>query len=243
MNYVDVFVAPIPATNKDDYIEMARAMSALFTDHGALRLVAAWGDDVPEGKLTSFPLAVQRQGDEVVAFSWIQWPSQAARSQGMAQARADARMQQITLPGDRQRIIFASFQTVVDEQLRAAAASEQKYLDAFVAAVATGKRAAYIQSAHDFMPIFQRHGALHTVEAWGDAVAPGKVTSFPQAVQLREDEAVVVSWVAWPTRAARNACMAAMMNDPEMQNMDMPFDGQRMIYGGFEVVVDSAAES
>ena len=243
MNYVDVFVAPIPAADKEAYIEMARAISALFIDHGALRLVAAWGDDVPEGKLTSFPLAVQCQGDEVVAFSWIQWPSKAARTQGMEQARCDKRMQQITLPGDRPRIIFGSFQIVVDEQLRAAAASEQKYLDGFAAAVATTKRDAYIQSAHNFMSVFQRHGALHTVEAWGDDIKPGKLTSFPQAVQLQDDEAVVVSWVAWPTRAERNACMEAMMKDPEMQNMDMPFDGQRMIYGGFEVVVDSAAES
>ena len=243
MNYVDVFVAPIPAADKEAYIKMAHAMSALFTDHGALRLVAAWGDDVPEGKLTSFPLAVQRQGDEVVAFSWIQWPSKAARTQGMEQARADERMQQITLPGDRKRIIFGSFQTVVDEQLRAAAPSEQKYLDGFVAAVATTKRDAYIQSAHNFKSVFQRHGALHTVEVWGDEVAPGKVTSFPRAVQLQNDENVVVSWVAWPTRAARNACMEAMMQDPEMENMDMPFDGQRMIYAGFEVVVDSAVGS
>ena len=241
MNYVDVFVAPIPVVAKEAYVEMARTMSALFTDHGALRLVAAWGDDVPTGKLTSFPLAVQRQGDEEVAFSWIQWPSRVARTQGMEKARADKRMQQIKLPGDRQRIIFGSFQTVVDEQLQDAAAFELKYLDGFVAAVATAKRDAYIQSAHDFMPLFQRYGALQTAELWADEVAAGKITSFPQAVQLQDDEAVVVSWVAWPTRAARNACMEAMMKDPEMQNMAMPFDGQRMIYGGFEVVVDSAA--
>ena len=240
MTYVDTYIAAVPAANKDAYIEMSSKMSELFSEYGVNRLVASWGDDVPEGELTSFPRALQRQGDEVVAFSWLLRPSKEVREQGVKKMRSDERMHKMSMPFDGKRIIFGGFKTIVDEQLQAGSISEQRYLDNFIAAVPQANKDAYIKSAHRFMPVFKRHGALHTSEAWGDDVPPGKLTSFPRAVQMQDDENVAVSWVAWPSRAARNACMEQMMNDPEMQNMDMPFDGKRVVYGGFEVIVDSA---
>ncbi len=111
------------------------------------------------------------------------------------------------------------------------------YVDGFVVPVPTAKKDAYRQVAHAAAQVFKKHGALTVVECWGDDVPPGKVTSFPMSVQLKEDETVVFSWITWPSRSARDTGMAAAMADPLLQKTDMPFDGQRMIYGGFESIV------
>ncbi|MEE2002568.1 DUF1428 domain-containing protein [Alkalimonas sp. NCh-2] len=117
MNYVDGFAAAIPAANKEQYIQHARAAAQVFKEHGALRLVECWGDDVPEGELTSFPKAVQCKEDEVVAFSWILWPSKEVRNSAMPKVMADPRLQQDTnpMPFDGKRLIYGGFQMVVDE--------------------------------------------------------------------------------------------------------------------------------
>jgi uncharacterized protein YbaA (DUF1428 family) len=110
------------------------------------------------------------------------------------------------------------------------------YVDGFVAAVPTANRAAYLEHVRVAAAIFQEHGALSLVECWGDDVPEGKLTSFPMAVQRRPDETVVFSWVSWASRAARDAGMKRVMEDPRMKGMQLPFDGKRMIYGGFEVL-------
>jgi uncharacterized protein YbaA (DUF1428 family) len=88
--------------------------------------------------------------------------------------------------------------------------------------------------------VFKEHGATRCVEAWGDDVPDGKVTSFPLAVQRKDDETVVFSWVEWPSKEARDAGWAKIMADPRMQPdaNPMPFDGQRLIYGGFQPIVE-----
>jgi uncharacterized protein YbaA (DUF1428 family) len=80
---------------------------------------------------------------------------------------------------------------------------------------------------------------LTVVECWGDDVPEGKLTSFPMAVQRKADETVVFSWIAWPDRAARDEGMKNAMADPRLQTAGsaMPFDGKRMIYGGFETIL------
>lgn len=87
--------------------------------------------------------------------------------------------------------------------------------------------------------IFKELGALKVVECWGDDVPDGEVTSFPMAVKCRDDETVVFSWLIWPSKQVRDAGMAKMMEDPRMQPdvNPMPFDGKRMIFGGFETIV------
>lgn len=72
MNYIDGFLAAVPAANKEAYVKHAANMAAIFKEYGALKSVEAWGEDVPEGKLTSFPMAVKREGGEVVVFSWVE---------------------------------------------------------------------------------------------------------------------------------------------------------------------------
>ena len=75
MNYIDGIVAAVPTANREAYRHHAEAAAAVFKEHGAIKVVECWGDDVPDGKLTSFPLAVQRKADETVVFAWIVWPS------------------------------------------------------------------------------------------------------------------------------------------------------------------------
>ena len=89
MSYVDGFVVAVPNANRDVYKKHAETAAVLFKEHGALQLVECWGDDVPEGKLTSFPMAVKCQEDETVVFSWILWPSRQARDDGMKKFMAD----------------------------------------------------------------------------------------------------------------------------------------------------------
>jgi uncharacterized protein YbaA (DUF1428 family) len=112
------------------------------------------------------------------------------------------------------------------------------YVDGFVVAVPTEKKDAYKKLALEAAGIFKEYGALNVVECWGDDVPEGKLTSFPMAVKLEPNETVVFSWVVWPTRDIRKSGMERFAADPRMQSSDMPFDGKRMIYGGFEVIVN-----
>ncbi len=114
------------------------------------------------------------------------------------------------------------------------------YVDGFVAAVKTDNRAAYLKHAQEVGQMFKEYGALSVVDCWGDDVPEGKLTSFPMAVKREPDETVAFGWVTWPSRAARDEAWAKLMADPRMAPgaMAMPFDGKRMIYGGFEVLQD-----
>ena len=114
------------------------------------------------------------------------------------------------------------------------------YVDGYLVPVKTAKREAYRKLAADAAVVFRDHGALAVVETWGDDVPEGKVTSFPMAVKLEPDETVVFSWIVWPSREARDAGNAAAMADARMQEPeDIPFNGQRMIFGGFEAIVEA----
>ena len=115
MNYIDGFVAAVPTANRDVYRRHAEIAAAVFKEHGALGVVECWGEDVPEGKLTSFPLAVQRKEDETVVFSWISWPSRSARDEGMKKAMADPRLQPDAnpMPFDGKRLIYGGFEVLL----------------------------------------------------------------------------------------------------------------------------------
>jgi uncharacterized protein YbaA (DUF1428 family) len=116
MAYIDGFVAAVPTANRDAYIKHAEAAAVVFKEHGALKVVECWGDDVPECKLTSFPMAVKRKDDETVVFSWITWPSRQVRDRAMEKVMADHRLQPDTnpMPFDGKRLIYGGFETVVD---------------------------------------------------------------------------------------------------------------------------------
>lgn len=113
MTYVQGFILAVPTANKEAYVEMARAAWPLFRDHGALETIECWGVDVPEGKLTSFPLAVQKQPDETVVFSWIIWPDKATADACAASMEADPRWQDMPdMCFDGQRMVWGFFEPV-----------------------------------------------------------------------------------------------------------------------------------
>lgn len=116
MAYVDGFVAAVPTANKETYREHARSAGEVFKEHGALSFVECWGDDVPDGEMTSFPMAVKCQEDETVVFAWITWPSRAARDQGMEKVMADPRLQPDVnpMPFDGKRLIYGGFESIVE---------------------------------------------------------------------------------------------------------------------------------
>jgi uncharacterized protein YbaA (DUF1428 family) len=115
------------------------------------------------------------------------------------------------------------------------------YVDGFVCAVQTENRQEYRQYATGTALVFKEHGALSFVEFWGDDVPDGKVTSFPMAVKCQPDETVVFSWIVWPSRQARDEGMKKVMQDPRIdpRTNPMPFDGARLIFGGFEMIVNA----
>lgn len=114
------------------------------------------------------------------------------------------------------------------------------YVDGFLLAVPKAKLQEYKEMASDAGAVWMEHGALSYVECVGDDVPYGEVTSFPRAVQATEDELVIFAWVTYQSRASRDQVVAKVMADPRMKcDMDkVPFDGKRMIFGGFEAIVE-----
>jgi uncharacterized protein YbaA (DUF1428 family) len=232
MSCIDGFVAAVPQENKQAYLNHAREALSLFKDHGATRMVENWGDDVPVGKVTDFHRLVQKKNAEAVLFSWVEWPSKDVRDAGMTALMADAQM-----PFDGQRMIFGGFSPIVEK----GSAKGASYTDGFVVPVPAANRDAYSRVASNAASVFEEYGALRVVEGWGDDVPNGKVTDFRRAVDAKDDETIVFSWIEWPSKKARDEAWPKLMADPRMQpNKDnMPFDGKRMIYGGFAAILDA----
>lgn len=112
------------------------------------------------------------------------------------------------------------------------------YIEGFVAAVPTANKDVYLKHSREAAAYFKKLGATRHVECWGDDVPKGEVTDFFGAVKARDDETVVFSWIEYPDKATRDAANKKMSEDPDMAGTDMPFDGKRMIWGGFTVLMD-----
>lgn len=115
------------------------------------------------------------------------------------------------------------------------------YISGMVAPVPNANRQAFLDHARQAAEHFKKHGALSIMDCWGDDVPDGETTSFPMAVKLEKDESVVFSWIVWPSKEAADTAFQAMMQDPAFspENNPMPFDGKRMIFGGFEPVFEA----
>lgn len=117
MSYIDGFVIPVPADKKEAFRKTAEMAAQVFKEHGALKVVECWGDDVPAGKHTDFRMAVKAEPGDNVVFSWIVWPSQAARDEGNRRAMEDPRLQPpaaADMPFDGKRMIFGGFELLLD---------------------------------------------------------------------------------------------------------------------------------
>ena len=240
MTFIEGFIVPVPQDNRDAYRKHASDAFPIFSDLGVRRLVEAWADDVPEGKVTDFRMAVDAKEDEQVVFSFFEYADRATRDSANQKMRTDPRMQEMgeTMPFDGKRMVMGGFESFVDE-----GSPGGTYIDGFVLAVPTGKREVYREMAQKAAEIFLEFGATRDVEAWGVDVPRGKVTDFYRAVQAREEEIVVFSFIEWPDKATRDEGWKKVMADERMKpdHDNMPFDGQRMFWGGFERIVDTSA--
>ena len=238
MTYVEGFIVAVPKANREEYRRHAADFMPLFREFGGTRHVEAWASDVPDGKVTDFRKAVQAKEEEDVVFSWFEYSSREARDAANAKIMTDPRMEAMTasMPFDGKRMIFGGFASILDRGSAGGA-----YVDGFVLPVPQGNRDAYLALAEKAGKNFKKHGALRLVEAWGDDIQDGKFTDFRRAVQAKDGENVVFSWIEWPDKPTRDAAWPKMMEDPDMQSDhgNMPFDGQRMFWGGFEVILDS----
>ena len=239
MTYVEGFVVAVPTANRQAYLEHATGAVAFLKEFGVARMVENWGDDVPAGTLNDFPKAVQATADETVVFSWFEYPDKATRDAASARMMTDPRMEAMaaSMPFDGSRMIYAGFQAEVEE----GSAARTGYVDGFILPVSPAKKDAYFAMARSASAAFRENGATRVVETWGDDVPTGQKTDFARAAHATGDEVVVYSWVEWPDKATRDAGMPKVMADPRMQPSpaDMPFDGKRMIYGGFTTILDA----
>lgn len=117
------------------------------------------------------------------------------------------------------------------------------YVDGFIVPVSPDKKDAYFTLSKLTSAMFREFGATRVVECWGNDLPDGKVTDFRRSVKAEGDENVVFSWVEWPSKQARDEGLAKFMADPRMaaNATPMPFDGKRMFWGGFDVVLDDGA--
>ncbi len=238
MTYFEGFVVAVPTDKKDEYRKHASDAAPIFKEFGVARMVENWGDDVPKGKLTDFQGAVQAKDDETVVFSWFEYPDKAARDAANEKMMADPRMQAMgaDMPFDGKRMIMGGFDAIVEE-----GSGRGGYTDGFVVPVPEDKTEAYRALASKMAKAFRQHGANRVIEALSDDVSKGKVTDFYRAVKAEDGEKIVFSFVEWPDKDIRDQAWAKIMADESLKpEGDMPFDGKRMFWGGFEPIIDTA---
>ncbi|MBS0541447.1 MAG: DUF1428 domain-containing protein, partial [Proteobacteria bacterium] len=176
--------------------------------------------------------------DEIVVFSWLEYPSKAVRDAATKKMMEDPRMKTIGegMPFDGKRMIYGGFEVM----FQAGKAGTAGYVDGMLLAVPTAGRKDVEAWGNTMAALFTKHGATRVVRGWGDDVPDGKVTDFKRAVQAKPDETVICGWVEWPSKEKRDAGWKTMMTEREMQpgHAAPPFDGQRMVYGGFAPIVE-----
>ena len=247
MTYVEGFLAAVPIANKESYRKHAESAVPIFKNLGATRMVECWGDDIADGKVTDFKRAVKAKENETVVFSWIEYPDKTTRDSANDKMMndPDAMAGMADIPFDGKRMIFSGFTPILDK----GSTDDMGYIDGFVIPVLNEKKNDYCKVAEAAAPIFMEHGASQVVENWGDDVKHGETTDFYGAVDAEKDENIVFSWISWPSKQARDEGNKAVMADerfkdgaPEGQpgSMPMPFDGKRMITGGFVPILDTA---
>ena len=236
MSYIEGFVAAVPRANKDAYRNHAAGAANFFKGFGATRQVETWGDDVPDGKVTDFKGAVKAKPDEIVVFSWLEYPDKATRDAANKKMMEDPQMKEMgsQMPFDGQRMIWGGFQPINDS----GKSTKPAYVDGCLIAVPKANKAAYKEMADKHAAILKEYGATRTVDCWADDVPDGKVTDYKGAVKAKPDETVVFSWIEWPSKEARDKGWDAAQKDPRMKDLQMPFDGQRLVYGGFATLLD-----
>jgi len=238
MTYFEGFIAPVPEANKDAYRKHAADAAPTFLELGVKRHFEAWDSDVTEGKVTDFRKAVDAKPDEKVVFAFFEHADRASRDAFNEKMMSDPRMEEMgkSMPFDAKRMIVGGFDAIVEE-----GSGRGDYTDGFVVPVPEGKVDAYQALAAKMAKVFRQHGATRVVEALSNDVPHGKVTDFYRAVKAEDGEKVVFSFVEWPDKDTRDQAWQKIMADESLKpDGDMPFNGQRMFWGGFEPIFDTA---
>lgn len=250
MTYIQGFVIAVPTANKQKFIDHAGLADPVFLEQGATRVLECWQDNVEKGHTTDFFGAVDCTDDESVVFSWLEWSSKSAldamegRMEELMKSDERFNPEKNPMPFDGKRMIYGGFTPIVDE----GEATANPYVQGFLVPVPEGNKEAYRKAALDMWHIMKDYGALRVVEAWQEDVPKGKQTDFFRAVKAEDGEIVVFSFIEWESREVCDAAHDKMMQDERMkqfegQEANMPFDGKRMIYGGFTPVVELSREA
>lgn len=240
MSYIAGFVVAVPAANKAAYRDHAAAAAPLFKEFGVVRMVEAWGDDVPDGEITDFKGAVKATPDGVVVYSWLEFPSKAVSDAAMARMMSDPRMDGLAqMPFGGQRMVFGGFSVLLDES--DGKPGKMGYVDGSIIPVPTANKDAYRASAAHQIAVLREYGAARVVDAWGDDISDGKVTDFRRAVKATADETVVFSWIEWPSKQVRDAAWPKIFADARMHLHvgSALFDAKRWVHGGFAPILDA----
>ncbi len=241
MSYFQGFIIPVPEANKGAYLKMAQESVPLFTDYGARRIVECWGSDVPRGELTDMYGAVKAEKGENIVFSWIDWGTKEAFDKAHKDMGSDERMEEPSeMPFDGMRMIYSGFETVGERGTSGPAG----YVQAYVAPVAKEKREAFADMCKTMRDLAIDNGAIHAVDGWAAGIKSGTITDFKQAVKAKAGEAIAFGYAEWPSKDAFDQGSVKMREDARMPppGADMPMDGKRLIYGGFEVMLDTGSQ-
>lgn len=235
MSYYSGFLAAVPTENKHAFIRHARHTATAFKDHGLVNALECWGVDVPDGRLTSMIKAVDCHKDETVIFAFYHWPEKQVYRDAVATSMKDTRLDPSKnhMSFDRERVLWGNFTPLFEIGRQ----QEGGVYDAFLLPIPKTLRDEYLEFAKSGDAIFLEHGANWCVECWEDDIPRDASYNFHKAVAKTDGEIVVLSWVQWPSKEAREAGNAKLYNDNRLSPQACPFDMSRMIFGSFEPVL------
>ncbi len=241
MTFIQGFLVPVPEGNRDKYREMAKSAVPMFEKHGMVRMVECWADDVPHGETTDMYRATKAEDGEIIVFSWVDWGTKEAWQKAHKAFSEDEEMEApAEMPFDGMRMTVAEFDTLGE----AGPGGNSAYVHGYVAPVPNAGKDAFAEMCATMREVAIDAGALRAVDSFAPSLADGKVTDFKQAVKAEQGESVAFGFTEWASKADYEAGMAKMREDDRMPapGSDMPIDGKRLIFGGFEVLLDTAQE-
>ena len=240
MTYFEGFIVPVPERNKAAYREHAARFAPLIQNVGVHRMVESWDSDVPEGKITDFRKAVDAKPDEKIVLSWFESPDRQARDAANEKFMSDPQMEEMgkDMPFEGKRMIMGGFEAIVEE-----GSGGGSFTDGMIVPVVAEKRDAYRELASKMAKVFQEHGATRVVESLADDVKHGKVTDFYRAIKAEDGETIAFSFIEWPDKATRDRAWEKIVGNESLRPQgELPFNGKRMFWGGFEKIVDTREE-
>ena len=240
MTYFEGFVVPVPEANEGAYRKHSADFAPVLQGAGVKRMVETWESDVPEGKLTDFRKAVDARPAEKIVFSWFEYPDRQARDAANAKMMSDPRMAEMgkDMPFDGKRMIMGGFDAIVDE-----GSAGGGYTDGWVVPVPSSKRDAYRELASKNAELLPRIWGDTDRRGVGRRRQQGRSHRLLPRGQSRRRRERRVRFDRMAGQADPRFGLGKIMKDERMQPQgEMPFNGQRMFWGGFEKILDTAQQ-